>query len=113
MTGVREDLFRGKRHWLRFIKPRIAKMSQAVERSGKVVSLHSCGDIKEIIPDLIEIGVKILNPFQPEVMDVYEIKKIYGDRLTFYGGMSTQKTLPFSSLRRSKKRNNKIALPHR
>jgi uroporphyrinogen decarboxylase len=53
--------------------------------------------VSELFDDLIEIGVDCFNPFQPEVMDVYAMKRRYGDRLSFFGGLSTQKTLPFGS----------------
>jgi uroporphyrinogen decarboxylase len=61
------------------------------------VFIHSCGNVTEILPDLIEIGVDVFNPFQPEVIDVEEAKRRYGDRLSFYGGISTQKTLPYGT----------------
>jgi uroporphyrinogen decarboxylase len=47
---------------------------------------------------LIECGLDIFNPFQPEVMDVFEMKQRYGDRLSFYGGISTQRTLPCATI---------------
>ena len=59
--------------------------------------IHSCGKIDEILPDLIDCGLDVFNPFQPEVMDVFEVKKKYGDHLSFYGGISTQRTLPFGT----------------
>ena len=62
--------------------------------------LHCCGKVDEIFPDLIECGLDIFNPFQPEVMDVFEIKRKFGNDLTFYGGVSIQKTLPFESMQR-------------
>ena len=52
----------------------------------------------EIFPELIECGLDMFNPFQPEVMDVFEIKKKYGDTLSFYGGISTQRTLPYGTV---------------
>jgi len=69
---------------------------------GKFVFIHSCGKVDEVFPDLIECGLNVFNPFQPEVIDVYEIKKKYGDILTFYGGISTQKTLPYGSVEQTK-----------
>jgi uroporphyrinogen decarboxylase len=47
-----------------------------------------------VFPQLIEIGLDCFNPFQPEVMDPYEMKRRYGDRLAFWGGVSTQRLLP-------------------
>jgi uroporphyrinogen decarboxylase len=62
---------------------------------GKDVWIHSCGDIRELLPRLVEMGVDVLNPVQPECMDIAELKSSFGDRLTFWGGISTQRTLPF------------------
>ena len=69
-----------------------------IKSKGKFVLIHSCGKIEEILPDLIECGLDIFNPFQPEVMDIYRIKKKYGRQLTFYGGISIQKTLPYGTV---------------
>jgi len=57
------------------------------------VCQHSCGDISEIFPDLIELGLDAYNTFQPEIYDVVQMKKMYGDKITFYGGISTQRLL--------------------
>lgn len=96
--GQQTGLIMGPRLWREFIKPRITQMYQAVKAEGKFVMIHSCGKVDEIFPDLIEAGVDCFNPFQPEVMDVYEIKKEYGDSLAFFGGISTQQTLPFATV---------------
>ncbi|HET6442170.1 MAG TPA: uroporphyrinogen decarboxylase family protein, partial [Phycisphaerae bacterium] len=68
-----------------------------VREAGKYVFLHSCGCVAELFDDLIEIGLNVFNPFQPEVMDVYAIKRRYHGRLAFHGGMSVQKVLPFGT----------------
>jgi len=60
--------------------------------------IHCCGKVDRIFPELIECGLDIFNPFQPEVMDVFENKRRYGDRLSFYGGISIQKTLPYGTV---------------
>ncbi len=62
-----------------------------------VIWYHSCGNVLDIIGDLIEVGLDILNPIQPECMDIYEIHKKYGDKLSFDGGLSTQKNFPFGT----------------
>ena len=59
-----------------------------------LVQYHTDGDCSAVIPDLIEVGVDILNPVQPECMDPVEIKKAYGDRLSFSGTIGTQTTMP-------------------
>jgi len=72
-------------------------MYEEVHKAGLPVFIHSCGDVKELFPELIELGVNVFNPFQPEVMDIFEMKRLYGDRLTFFGGISVQKLLPFGT----------------
>ena len=95
--GQQHGLQMGPAHWRRFIKPRQARMYGKVRDAGIHASQHSCGDVREVFPDLIEIGLECFNPFQPEVMDVREMKRLYGDRLAFYGGISTQRTLPYGT----------------
>jgi uroporphyrinogen decarboxylase len=51
----------------------------------------------EVIPDLIEVGVNILQPIQPEAMDVFEVKRRFGRDLCLMGGISTQQTLPYGT----------------
>jgi uroporphyrinogen decarboxylase len=63
-----------------------------------LVVFHSDGKIDAIIPDLIEIGVDVLNPLQPEVMDPAAIKREFGQDLAFWGGLGTQTTLPFGTV---------------
>jgi uroporphyrinogen decarboxylase len=58
---------------------------------------HSDGNITDIIPELIDIGVTILNPVQPECMDIHEIKRRYGDKLVLDGTIGTQTTMPFGT----------------
>lgn len=71
--------------------------SKIIKDKNMFLFFHSCGNIACLIPELIEMGIDVLNPFQPEVMDVYKIKKEYGNRLSFYGGISTQKILPYGT----------------
>jgi uroporphyrinogen decarboxylase len=95
--GYRDGLLMGVKNWRRFIKPRMARMFALVKEAGKSTYIHSDGNVTAIFPDLIEIGLDVYNPFQPEIMDVYEVKKRFGDRLSFHGGIGVQKLLPFGS----------------
>ncbi|MHB0875852.1 MAG: uroporphyrinogen decarboxylase family protein [Anaerolineae bacterium] len=95
--GQQRGLIMGPRLWRRFILPRVQRMYGAVKQHGKRVFIHSCGDVDELFPDLIEAGLDVFNPFQPEVMDVVEVKARFGDRLSFLGGMSIQKIMPFGT----------------
>jgi uroporphyrinogen decarboxylase len=92
--GHQGGLLFSPRLWRRFVKPRLALLISTVKDAGKAAFLHSCGKVQALFPDLIEIGLDVFNPFQPDVMDVYEIKRQFGDRLSFYGGMSVQRILP-------------------
>jgi uroporphyrinogen decarboxylase len=95
--GAQQGLIMGPRLWRRFIGPRLARMVERVHRYGKTAFVHSDGDVQEVLPDLIEMGLDILNPVQPDVMDVYEIKHEYGREITFHGGVSVQHLLPESA----------------
>jgi uroporphyrinogen decarboxylase len=85
--------------WRKWFKPRLAAVIEAA-RSIKpdiLVQYHTDGDCRAVIPDLIEIGVDILNPVQPECMDPITIKQDFGDRLSFSGTIGTQTTMPFGT----------------
>lgn len=92
--GDQRGLMMGPILWREFIKPRIRQMYQRVKSRGKRVFIHSCGKVDSVFPDLIECGLDVFNPFQPEVIDVFEAKAKYGSELSFYGGISVQRTLP-------------------
>jgi uroporphyrinogen decarboxylase len=68
-------------------------MFARVKEAGKSVFLHSDGNLSLIFEDLIEIGLDVYNPLQPEIVDIYEVNKKYGDRLCFWGGVGLRDTL--------------------
>jgi uroporphyrinogen decarboxylase len=78
--------------WQRYFQPRVKTIIDTCRAANPDLAIlwHSDGSIEPIIPDLIEIGVDILNPVQPDVMDPAELKRLYGDRLTFFGTVGTQ-----------------------
>lgn len=82
--------------WRECIRPRMAKMCNLSHSYGAKVKYHSCGSVYAIIPDLIEIGVDVLNPVQPLAndMDPFKLKAEFGDRLCFHGGIDIQDLLP-------------------
>jgi uroporphyrinogen decarboxylase len=75
----------------------MARLYGRVKSRGKYVMQHSCGDNRELFGDLIDIGLDCYQTFQPEIYDIAETKKQYGDKLTFWGGVSTQRALPWLS----------------
>jgi uroporphyrinogen decarboxylase len=95
--GQQRGLLMGYRCWKEFIEPELRRMYGAVTDADKFVFIHSCGDVDELFDDLAGIGVACFNPFQPEVMDVFGLMKAHRGRLSFWGGLSTQRTLPFGS----------------
>ncbi len=95
--GMQTGLVLGAPNWRKFIKPRLARLFAPVRAAGKLISLHSCGKVQELFDDLAEMGLNCFNPFQPEVMDVFQELRRHRGRLAFHGGMSIQQTLPFGS----------------
>jgi uroporphyrinogen decarboxylase len=96
--GQQTGLQMGPRIWREFIRPELKRMYSVVREAGKYVMIHSCGKVDELFDDLIDMGLSCFNPFQPEVMDVFEILRSYKGRLAFHGGLSTQRTLPYGSV---------------
>ncbi len=80
--------------WDELIRPGEQREYDLIHAAGKDVWVHSCGCITPLIPRLIDMGLNALNPIQPECMDIARLKADYGDKLTFWGGLSTQQTLP-------------------
>ncbi|HEY3383539.1 MAG TPA: uroporphyrinogen decarboxylase family protein [Vicinamibacterales bacterium] len=95
--GQQRGLLMGPVLWRKFLKPHLARMYAEAHRAGKYVFIHSCGDVDELFDDLFEIGLNCFNPFQPEVMDTTALLARYRGRLTFHGGLSIQRTLPFGT----------------
>ena len=98
-VGMQNRLMMSPDEWRRWIKPRFASVIAAAREHNPDIHVkyHSDGYIEPIIPDLIEIGVTILNPVQPECMDPVKLKKQYGDRLAFDGTIGIQTTMPFGT----------------
>lgn len=85
--------------WRSLIRPRLADIFRVGKSRGLWVAYHCCGSIRPIIPDLIEMGLDVLNPIQCNCpgMDPLDLKKEYGTALSFMGGVDTQHLLPNGS----------------
>ena len=85
--------------WRRTMLPRWREVWQAAKRIHPALKVwyHSDGNVFDIIPELMDAGVDILNPLQPESLDVNEVHRRYGQRLVFDGCMGTQTTMPFGT----------------
>lgn len=98
-VGGQHAMIISPQHWRRFLKPRMANFIAEVKAINPDVKVayHSDGNIWPIIPELIEIGLDVLNPIQPASMDPAEMKQKYGDKLCFWGTIDEQHTLPDGS----------------
>lgn len=98
-VGTQTGMLISPRHWRKFLKPRLAEFIATLKaiRPEVKIAYHSDGNIDSIIPELIEIGLDVLNPIQPRCMDPARLKRAYGDRLCFWGSIDEQYTLPFGT----------------
>ena len=97
--AMQDRLIMGPERWRAIDKPRLAHMIGVCKRINPDVHvfIHSDGDLKQIMDDLIEIGFDIIDPIQPECMDPAEVKQRWGDQIVLHGCGSLQKTLPFGT----------------
>lgn len=100
--GTQKGMMISPNLWREVFKPRMQHLFKELKRMNPKVEMayHSCGSIVSIIPDLIEIGVDVLNPIQPQAkgMELGRLKRKFGDKLVFFGGVDEQKILPFGSV---------------
>lgn len=98
-VGMQQKMMMSPDTWREWLKPRWAHVYAEAKSANLDVRImyHSDGNIEEIIPDLIEIGLDILNPVQPECMDPAALKREYGNHLAFWGCIGTQTTMPFGT----------------
>lgn len=112
--GMQDSIMMSMEMYQQWIKPRLAKVIQAAKAVNPdiLISYHSCGFVEPFISELIEVGVDILNPVQPECMDFKEIFEKYQGQISFNGTIGTQKLMPFGSAEEVKaevRRNLSIA----
>jgi uroporphyrinogen decarboxylase len=97
--GTQRSLFLSADCFRRFFKPHMARLVQQAKGYGLKVMFHTCGAVSEIIPDLIEIGIDVLDPVQASArgMSPQELAPRFKGRIAFHGGISTQTTLPHAT----------------
>lgn len=97
--GGEHKLLMSPKTFREMVKPKLDYMIGELKKRNKNIKIafHSDGYIEPIIDDLIEVGVDLLNPIQPESMDPAFIKKRFGSRISLWATVSTQKTLPFGT----------------
>jgi len=91
--GMQKGMLISPADWRELVKPRLSEIYALAKKHGLAVFHHSCGHITPIIGDMIDIGLDILHPIQPEAMDIYFLKRQFGSHLTFCGGIPTQTLL--------------------
>jgi len=99
-VAAQEAPFMSPQTYRDLIKPRHKRMIQALKaRCGARVWYHSCGSVRPLIEDLIDAGIDCLNPVQVSArnMDPLQLKKEFGNRLPFWGGIDTHRVLPFGT----------------
>jgi uroporphyrinogen decarboxylase len=94
--GTQSGLLQSRKTFQRFIAPATRTLAEQCHRNGVKFMFHSCGSVRELVPDLIELGVDILNPIQPAAtgMEPEGLKRDFGDKLCFHGGIDIQYLLP-------------------
>ena len=95
--GTQETIMMDVPFWEQWLKPRLSRVIESARAINPdiLIFYHSCGYIIPFIDQLIEVGVDILNPVQPECMNFDKVHDKYGDRLSFWGTMGTQEMLPY------------------
>ena len=98
--GAQENLFVSPKTLRSYFGPRIRKFADLAHQYDIKVMFYTDGNVRRVIPDLIEWGVDMLDPVQPEIpaMNAVELKQEFGDRLSFSGGISAQDILPMGSV---------------
>ncbi|MBR5742294.1 MAG: hypothetical protein IKX85_00720 [Clostridia bacterium] len=98
-VGMQHTIMMSQGLYGEWLKPRLKKVIDAARAVNPdvIVFYHSCGHVTELIPQLIEAGIDVLNPVQPECMDFREIFDRFGDRLSFHGTIGTQSVMPFGT----------------
>lgn len=91
--GSQRGLLVNPNDWRRDYKPAYAAMFDRVRRGGAHVWMHLCGDVSAILGDLIDIGLNVLNPVQPQAMDVRQLSRDFGGKVCFWGGVDVQGTM--------------------
>lgn len=97
--GTQKSLMMSPATFREIMKPRLKKIIDAAreQRPDIIIFFHSDGSIMPLIPDFIDMGIDVLNPVQPECIDLPEVKRRFGDRLSFWGGVGIQTTMPFGT----------------
>ncbi len=97
--GYQQGILLGPKLWRKHLKPRLARIYARVHAAGRLNLSHCCGSVIDILPDLIEIGLDVLESVQPEArgMSPYALKAQYGEQIALWGGLGSQSIIPFGT----------------
>ena len=89
--GTQQALMISPDMWRAVFAQRYRRLCDEAHRQGLLVVFHSCGNVFEIIGDLVDAGVDVIDPLQPEAMDLAAVAREYGGSVAFCGGISDQR----------------------
>jgi len=97
--AMQDRIIMGPDRWREVDKPRLARLIASCKEINPDVHvfIHSDGNLMELMPDLIEVGIDVVDSLQPECIDPFEVKRRFGDRITLHGCGSLQKVLPYGT----------------
>jgi len=109
--GDQRGVIIGPERWRNVLKPNVTRSYAKAKSAGKFVLTHCCGSIVDVIPDVIAMGLDVLESVQPEAhgMNPYKLKNLYGERLTFWGALGSQSIIPFGTPDELRKEIRKLA----
>jgi len=106
--GDQRGVIMGKRRWMEMFYPRYIRLWEKIKQAGRFTIHHSCGNISELVGELPGAGLDCLESVQPEAMDPYRLKEQFGDRIAFWGGLGTQRLLPYGTPREIRDEVNRL-----
>lgn len=92
--GMQDRLFMAPEMWRRFYRPPLEMLFDQARAGGAQVGIHADGNITEILPDLVGMGLKLLNPVQKYALDLEWVGETFGGKLCFHSGVNHQVTMP-------------------
>lgn len=95
--GTQTGLMISPTMWRDLFKPYYRRVFDEIHSLGMDVIFHSCGQVTEIIEDLIELGLDVIDPIQPGAMDMEEVARRFGGRVSFSGALDLQNLISSSS----------------
>jgi uroporphyrinogen-III decarboxylase len=98
-VGMQTGMLISPQAWRQYLKPRMSDLIARLRRINPAIKVayHTDGDVRAVLPELIDIGIDVLHPVQPTCSDLARLKHDFGTRLSFWGSIDEQRTLPFCS----------------